>query len=333
MTMHSPRGFRVVMACDERYAAPLATALRSLVEANLRHWPIDVYILSPRLSPATQLRVAGSLPRDAASIEYIYTDVTGFKSFTTRPHISHMTFARLLLTDVLSHVTGRILYLDSDVLVLKDLGRIWETDMRGSVVAAVRDDIDEQIKRDRSEYDDVPRVRNYFNAGVLLIDMDAWRVEQISERAITYLTEHPTTRFSDQDALNVACDGRWKELQPAWNFQDLGGQLGCRETPFASVDADKLPAIVHFVTNRKPWDPYADSANATFYDSFRRRTAFARTRTERIAELLVLRYVRLRRSLSQYLLLRSAWTCWKRIIRCPTGYSCGHSNRRPELDG
>ncbi len=112
------------------------------------------------------------------------------------------------------------MYLDADILVLDDLESLWETDLEGAVVGAVLDGLDPKLKHGDPGFEEVPRVQDYFNSGVLLIDLGRWREERISERALELLINHPQSLFSDQDALNIVCDGRWKKLDPRWNFQD-----------------------------------------------------------------------------------------------------------------
>ena len=147
------------------------------------------------------------------------------------------------------------------------------TDLRGAAVAAVRDHhVDSDLKsnlRDRTV--GVPRVRDYFNAGVMLIDLPEWRRQRISEKALQYLHEHCNSPYSDQDALNVACDGMWKELDSTWNFQNHHVTRIDRQPP------TRRPAIVHFITSSKPWKPSSSSINAALYDRFRRRTRFRRS--------------------------------------------------------
>jgi lipopolysaccharide biosynthesis glycosyltransferase len=141
-------------------------------------------------------------------------------------------------------------------------------------------------------------VSTYFNAGVLLIDLDRWRHERISERALEFLEKHPTTPYADQDALNVACDGRWKHLDHKWNFQAHDSQR------FERTEKRLRPAILHFVMAAKPWDARSASLNAAFYDSFRRRTVFARTYTQALSDRLQRMWSIAKRRLRSFPLLR-----------------------------
>jgi lipopolysaccharide biosynthesis glycosyltransferase len=261
----------VVLACDERFAMPLATTLRSIVEANRSGWPLLFYVLSDGISSNTQKKILESLPKCSASIQWIELDLRRFHKFSTLPYVSKVTYARLLIPKIFSDSVTRVLYLDCDLIVLDDLGPLIRTDLTGSVVGAVLDMWDSERKLGNVGFQKSPSVLEYFNAGVLLIDLSEWRKKQISEKALDYLTLHPDSQYSDQDALNVACDGLWKKLDLKWNFHDLS------KVNLSEVDQEHLPHIVHFITREKPWNPKYPNLNARFFDSYRARTCFART--------------------------------------------------------
>src|SRR5437763_13577971 len=81
----------LVFACDETYAMPLATTLRSVVEANRSGWPHAIYVLSDNMSKNAQRKVNDSLPKGSASIRWVPVDVTLFGGFSTEPYVSKMT--------------------------------------------------------------------------------------------------------------------------------------------------------------------------------------------------------------------------------------------------
>lgn len=278
----------IVLPSDTAYAPYLATTLRSIVDANRHAWPLDLHILADGLAAATKGRVAASLPAGSAQLRWIDVDLDFFAPYAQR--FSRTAYARLLIPSVFPDYAGKLLYLDSDLLVLANLDPLWSIDLEGAVIGAVLDGLDRDLKVNDPRYVAVPRVRNYFNAGVLLIDLDRWRAERITERAIDYMTRNPNAPFYDQDALNFACDGRWKPLDEHWNFHYL--HFNHR---FARMPAAARPAIVHFVDVVKPWKPASLSPNAGFYDGFRRRTRFARTPFEVLRDALQTLWFRFRR--------------------------------------
>ena len=260
----------IVLACDEAYLMPLATTLRSIVDSNAAHWPIECHVLVDDVSPQGRARVERSLPAQAAQIRWHAVDLASYNSFETQAAISKMTFARLLMAELLPPGIERVLYLDTDILVLGDLLPLMQTELDGAILGAVRDGLDAELKSSAPAPSDMPIVRDYFNAGVLLIDLARWRADRTAAAARDYLVAHPHTRFADQDALNVACDGHWKPLAAHWNFQ------GHRTTDIAALAPSQRPAIVHFITALKPWKPDSLSLNARLYDGWRSRTRFAR---------------------------------------------------------
>jgi lipopolysaccharide biosynthesis glycosyltransferase len=293
-------GCPLIFASDESYAMPLATALRSTAESNRRWWPLQVMILTFDFSEHTKKKVVESLPTGAASISWIPVDLKLFDGFSTMQYISKTTYARFLIPSVVPETASKVLYFDADLLVLSDLGALWETELGQAAVGAVRDRLDDQIKADLPCVATAPRVREYFNAGVLLIDLANWRKEKVTEKALEFLTQHPKTPFSDQDALNVACDGNWKKLDARWNFR-------VDEVDIASLSAEQRPSIVHFVTSHKPWNARIPNTNASFYDAFRSRTQFARTPLERQRDIWQGNWSTFKRMLKRSPAIRAFW--------------------------
>ncbi|MCK1328785.1 MULTISPECIES: glycosyltransferase family 8 protein [unclassified Bradyrhizobium] len=290
----------IVLASDEAYGMPLATALRSIVDANQRWWPLDIHILAFGVSTSTRSRISRSLPNGAAELHWISIEQNQFDGLWTQDHISRATYARLLIPELFPESAPKVLYLDSDILVLGELAPLWDTDLGDAAVGAVLDGLDAQIKSGTSAVNDIPRVEHYFNAGVLLINLPKWRERRISERALQYLEQNPKSPFSDQDALNVACNGAWKKLDPRWNFIDH-----YERTDIQCLAPERRPGIVHFATWRKPWNAKALSVNSAFFDSFRKRTQFARSRLDISRDALRASWSLTKRGLRQFPAVRT----------------------------
>jgi lipopolysaccharide biosynthesis glycosyltransferase len=279
----------LVLACDAAYIMPLATTLRSIAEARAPGTETyETYVICTGVSPSLREQVAASVPPGAFELKWIDIDVGRFDRFFTLPHLSKMTFARLLIPDVVPREVGRVLYLDVDLLILADLAPLLAVDLDGKCMAAVHDRGDAKMKKGDPDFHNLPRVRDYFNCGVLLIDVERWREEQVPQKALAFLEANPRTPFGDQDALNVATDGRWKILDPKWNFQRHF------VTALERLDSIDRPWIVHFVMAEKPWIAKALNPNARFYDRYRSRTLFKRTLNQKLGDLAKMAKVRLK---------------------------------------
>jgi len=273
--------YPVVFACDENYAMPLATALRSILDANKKRWPLEFYVLSDRFSDEMRRIVHASLPKGSSAIRWIDVDTASFSEFGTLPYISTMTYARFLLPSVFPDNVSKILYLDADLLVIDDLGPLWDTDLEGAVLGAVLDGLDMCLKSGKPGLEAVPNVRAYFNAGVLLIDLGRWRQERVSEKALEYMRQHPQSPYYDQDALNAVCDGLWKRLDSRWNCTNFYENMR-----ILNMDRTQRPGILHFICSDKPWKISIPNRKTIFYDKFRSRTCFARTHREKLYDTL-----------------------------------------------
>ncbi len=111
----------------------------------------------------------------------------------------------------------RVLYLDADVLVLESVAPLWELDMTSKPVAAVTNVLrPESI--DRPNASGHPSSQGYFNAGVMLMNLDLMRREETSRAVHEYGRAHADELiWRDQDAFNVVVGARREVLHPRWN--------------------------------------------------------------------------------------------------------------------
>ena len=287
----------LLMAADRRFVMPLATALRSLAESNARYAPLDVTVLTHGFTHEDIRRVEASLPHGATRLRWQPVDLDTFAGLRPASYLSAMSYARLLLERFYAEPVQRVLYLDADTLVLGDLAELaWEP-LNGSAIGAVTDDYLDAALAGRVplRHDAVPRVARYFNSGVHVIDLPAWRSQRIASRALDYLAAHPGAPFADQDALNVACDGAWHLLDRRWNFQDH------RTVRVDRMPPAQRPAILHFVSTEKPWIPGASTRNAALHASYRARTAFRRSFAGAVLDAFEGTARRLKRRVDAYL--------------------------------
>ena len=150
-----------MLACDEAYAMPLATTLRSIVEANVGNWPLDCHILTDGFSETGRRRVCESLPDGAATIHWVPVGMELFRGFHTVPGVSAMTSApvadssRLPRCRIASAIPGH-----RHPRARQRSGALG--DKSGRVGRrAVLDGVDRHLKSGTRSFAGVPRVRNY----------------------------------------------------------------------------------------------------------------------------------------------------------------------------
>lgn len=180
-------------------------------------------------------------------------------------HLPRSTYLRLWAPLILSQDYDRILYLDSDMAAEGGgFGALLRTDLQGNVLAAVRD-VQQWYRPERqvAEFKLAGRpLRRYFNAGLMLIDVDQYRREDILGKALDMAQKNPQwVRHHDQSLLNLVLDGNWTELSPIWNWQWplkyplFGDWLDIR--------------LNHFIGADKPWNDINGHAPSRYYNSYR----------------------------------------------------------------
>ena len=111
---------------------------------------------------------------------------------------------------------GRVIYLDSDILINGPLDELWAVDLQNFIIAAVSDPLVSHNKPLRDQIGKRIRLAptsTYFNAGVLVIDLCRWRNARLGERALDFVLDYPDMiTFWDQCALNHVVNGQFKEL-------------------------------------------------------------------------------------------------------------------------
>jgi lipopolysaccharide biosynthesis glycosyltransferase len=266
----------VVIACasDEHYIRPLAAMLRSVVDNFTDDRALEIYIIHSGIDTANRERVAHGWPANVA-VSWIETSESEFAGLPLWGRMPVSTYYKLALPDLLPSSVKRTLWLDCDVIVLDDVAALWDTDLASLPLAAVQDSIVPFVSsncgvRNCRQVGLDPEAK-YFNAGVMLVDVDAWRAERVAQRAMNYLKQHhASVTFWDQEGLNVALAGRWLPVDGRWNHN-------------ASIPARRgreLPSIAHFAGGLKPWKyPTRDHLRSLYY-VYLDRTAFAGWRPE-----------------------------------------------------
>ena len=167
--------------------------------------------------------------------------------------LSEYTYWRLPGIAAAARVFDRVLYLDTDLFIVgNDLLALFEMDLQGAPVAAVRD-VHQSVRPHRVPNEfralGLPNAP-YFNGGLLLIDGRAFERDKVMEQ-IEFVAKAHSNALSahDQSLLNIIFHGNWLEISPVWNWQ-----FSYRNkilTPYIDME------VMHLAGSNKPWnDPF-----------------------------------------------------------------------------
>ena len=236
----------VAFAVNDNYVSHLEVALYSLFEHNASHG-FDVYVLSSHLSRHAQERLELiSQSYDNSTINILSLDGEIFKDFKIHAHFSRDIYSRYLLPQLLPTL-DRVLYIDADTLVRGDILELYELDLKDSYLAAAKD-IGIQKKQFRGYMQSLGLdSNNYFNSGVLLMDLARMRANKKVEELFAVTSRYgDNLQHPDQDAINIVFKNEILELPRKWNFQDEDRKVAPSQLASAS--------IIHYTTEKKPWN-------------------------------------------------------------------------------
>lgn len=247
------------IACniDGNYVQHCAVTLVSIFENN-RESKFCIHIVATGLTKDDENILSSLATKYGNTVSFYAPDeklLEGFaiKKFSKR--ISMATYYRCILADLLPTTIDKLIYLDCDIVILGDIRPFWNIPLEGIGVAAVEDiGCNEPQRYQILKY---PQEDSYFNAGVLLINLDYWRKHNITKACIDYYQKYPERiLFNDQDLLNSVLHKDKILIDLCWNVQDgfyRTPKVISKEWKDKFVEVLKNPIILHY-TNRKPWD-------------------------------------------------------------------------------
>jgi len=266
----------VVIACaaDARFVRPLAVMLQStLVHMEDDRTPV-VYILHNGIDESDRVRVVSPWEH-RGRVEWLQPGLHEFGDLPLWGRMPVTTYYKLALPKMLPDSVRKVIWLDCDLIVNRDLGELYDLPLNGQPVLAAQDAtvplVSSRFGVSGFREMGIPPDARYFNAGVMVVNLASWRREGIVPRTIAYLKENGRDVFFwDQEGLNAVLAGRWGELDSRWNQS-------------ASAPATGEAWIVHFTGSLKPWKYETTDPHCELYFRYLDMTAWSGWRPKRTA--------------------------------------------------
>mgnify|MGYP004498864211 FL=1 len=258
----------IFFAIDDGYTPFLAVALQSLIDNASKNYNYSIKVLHTNVKEENKEKIINKYKSENVNIEYVdlnyYIEKVKDKLYT-RDYYTNTTYFRLFLPELYPQY-NKVLYLDSDIIIKGDISELYNTELGTNLVAAAPDDIIQYNKvfQDYAELVvGVSKYQYYFNAGVLLMNLDELRKFDFQNKFLYLLG---TVKFSvaqDQDYLNRLCKGRVTLLDRAWDCMPLVNET-------TKVEDIKL---VHYNFAYKPWH-FEDVLYQEFFWKYAEKTEF-----------------------------------------------------------
>ena len=232
-------------ACDDAYVPFLSVTLTSIYENRDKSRNYAIRVLHTEMSMDAQNRLKDQLEAPGFSLEFpnICHHVEAFaRRLHTRDYYSCSTYYRLFIPQLYPDLS-KALYLDCDLVLQEDVAQLYDLPLGDDLVGAVPDGVVgavEEFKLYVQNRLDMVRPEDYFNAGVLLMNLDAMRKWNFADRFSELLGRVTFRVGQDQDYLNVLCRGRVRYLGSEWNAMPTGVKVS-------------NPKLIHYNMDAKPW--------------------------------------------------------------------------------
>ena len=254
----------IFFALDERFLKYGIVSLYSLRENAKSDCTYRIYFLHTDVKPESQAKVK---TLESPGFEINFENVSSYLEdlagkFPLRDYYSKTTYFRLFIADMHPEYYKAI-YIDSDTIIQGDMSDLYDIDITGFILGACHEQAMVQVDEyGRYVEKCLGLDRNlYFNAGLLLINCNAFRERNVLERFIQILQVYDCVVTQDEDYLNLLCKDHVKFIDQRWNTEIFG------TIPYPIEEAKML----HYIMFNKPWH-YETCPHADIFYAYAKKT-------------------------------------------------------------
>lgn len=265
----------VVFATDDNYVPYCGVAIASLIKNTNENIDYEVYVLYNKLTNLSIYRLE-SLSTKNVKVKglCIKENIASLKVL----EYNHLTIAsafRLVIPELFSDYE-KVLYLDSDIVINVDVAELYNIEIENNILGAAKGYNSEKFGIKYIAENLRIKNENFFNAGILIINIQEFNKQNIKEKCFKLLGERTDLLFMDQCALNINCEGKVHYFSTKWNNEWL--PLFDTSIPTESHNNKELDefaanSIIHYDGTEKPWN-YPDRLLSKYFWMYARETEF-----------------------------------------------------------
>ena len=263
VSMTPPKTIHIAACFDHGFVMPTGVMMYSVC-VNNPDVDIDFHlVVDESVNKKDKQEIMSTVSRFPGKCAIFYeTSSQQYSNFPMNGNgkVTHATYFRLFLTEILPDSIEKVLYIDGDCIVRHSLLSLWNTDMEGYAIGAAY----VKVLRGNEYYDRLgyPPSFGYFNAGVVLVNMSYWRRHSLVGVFANYLETHRNQIiWWDQDVLNATLYDKKKSIPIKYNMQtdclNKDQTWGPWHSEDEIVEAVNDPVIIHYIFKDKPWISYS----------------------------------------------------------------------------
>lgn len=238
----------VALAFDQNFIVPFYVLITSIFRNNKEN-NIVLHAIAAGVDNREREKITRFVQQNQSQIFFYELDKAKVETLVLpeNVHFSAATYYRLFFPSLVPPEVKKLLYIDTDTVVVGNLAELYRVNV-DAVPAAAALDAKISLRPDLG----INKEGHYFNAGVMLINTEQWKNQHILEKALQYLHDFPERiEWADQDALNALLQNNIVKVSNRFNitFYDIPKYLTRKE--FDAFIQDKV--IIHYTTQNKPW--------------------------------------------------------------------------------
>ncbi len=279
----------IVISFDSNYIRMACTLINSVLSHTGNQEDITFYIIHDASLTAKSIAQLEKVYCGKVRLVFLSVGESFVHKFPlNRSHITVSAYYRLLIHKLVPPEVTRVVYLDTDMIVCRNIVELWNMELNNNVLGGVRDETDLVASWNLFGGDEPAGAQDvYINSGVLVFDVARARSLHGDLDALytnSFYNNRDRIRLQDQDILNIAYRGEIEPLPQEWNvgassyYCQSGHSEGRRdgqEHSFTEEERNKAllePAIVHFTGRQKPWRKGAMHPLKRLYWHYYRKT-------------------------------------------------------------
>lgn len=253
----------IVYTLNDKFVPQVAACMTSVCENNKKEKEINFYLVSDGITDKNKKELKEYIKKYKRNLEIIELgDIKRFISFEFDTNgWNYIVLSRLFLDKLLPKKLKKVLYMDGDTICRGSLKELWNTDLKGKIIGASIEPTYNNKRKNDLGLTEYP----YYNAGVLLIDLEKWSNKNIGEEILEFYYKNNGRLFAnDQDAINAVLKDDIVTISPKYNFYNIYYQY-----PYSTlkrllkqvdyipkkmfIDAKQNPTIIHYLGEERPW--------------------------------------------------------------------------------
>ena len=254
----------IFYACDDAFVKFTIVSLYSIIQNASKDYHYLIHILHTEISEEMKQKVY-KLANENFEIKFV--DVTNYlKSISDklplRDYYSKTTYYRLFIAEMFTEYTKAI-YIDSDTVVQGDISELYLIDIKDAYVGACHEQAMIQVDEFGTYVEKVVGVSryNFFNAGLIVINCEEFRLHFVLDKFIDYLHYYTFVVTQDEDYLNLICKDHVYWIDQRWNTE-----VYC-DISYPIEQAN----LLHYIMTAKPWH-YEDCRHGDIFWKYARET-------------------------------------------------------------